>query len=128
MGTYQIPRNVKGEGRILFVFSGKALMYSAIGLGIGFIFVMLFSIINLAFVGYILMAIFALLGFCIAKFKVPNTTAFEITKKTGGENIDDVLKRAINYRRKGGNVYIYKTQDEIDKELGINTEDKGGRK
>ncbi len=31
MGTYNIPRNVKGEGRILFIFSGKSLIYTMIG-------------------------------------------------------------------------------------------------
>lgn len=29
--AYQIPRNVKGEGRILFIFSTKALIYTGIG-------------------------------------------------------------------------------------------------
>ena len=32
--AYQIPRNVKGEGRILFIFSKKALITTAIGGGI----------------------------------------------------------------------------------------------
>ena len=36
MGTYNLPRNVKGEGRILFVFSTKALIYSTIGAVAGF--------------------------------------------------------------------------------------------
>lgn len=31
MGTHMIPRNTKGEGRILFVFSTKALIYTAVG-------------------------------------------------------------------------------------------------
>ena len=31
MGTYNLPRNVKGEGRILFIFSSKALIYTFIG-------------------------------------------------------------------------------------------------
>ena len=31
MGTYMIPRNTKGEGRILFIFSTKALIYTAVG-------------------------------------------------------------------------------------------------
>jgi hypothetical protein len=31
---YQIPRSVKGEGRILYIFSTKALIYTAIGAGI----------------------------------------------------------------------------------------------
>lgn len=28
---YQIPRNVKGEGRILYIFSTKSLIYAGIG-------------------------------------------------------------------------------------------------
>lgn len=31
MGTYMIPRNTNGEGRILFIFSTKALIYTAVG-------------------------------------------------------------------------------------------------
>ena len=31
MGTHMIPRNTKGEGRILFIFSTKAMIYTAIG-------------------------------------------------------------------------------------------------
>lgn len=31
MGTYMIPRNTKGEGRILFIFSTKALIYTVVG-------------------------------------------------------------------------------------------------
>lgn len=126
MGTYQVPRNVKGEGRILFVFSTKALIYSAIGLGVGFFFVLLFGIINLSIIGYILMLVFAVAGFIIATFKMPDTNAFEITKKTGGENIDDVIKRAIKYKRNGGNIYIYKKPEEIKKEMEQYSKDKGG--
>ena len=107
MGTYQVPRNVKGEGRILFIFSKKALIYSAIGLGAGFLFVLIFGIIGLSVIGYILMGLFAILGFIIGTFKMPDTNSFEITKKTGGENIDDVIKRAIKFSRKGKRIYLY---------------------
>ena len=31
MGTYNVPRNVKGEGRILFIFTTKSLIYSSRG-------------------------------------------------------------------------------------------------
>ena len=55
MGTYQVPRNVKGEGRILFIFSKKALLYTVIGVGVGFLFSLLFSIVGLQIVGYIIM-------------------------------------------------------------------------
>lgn len=31
MGTHMIPRDTKGEGRILFIFSTKAMIFTAIG-------------------------------------------------------------------------------------------------
>ncbi len=107
-GPYNLPRNVKGEGRILFIFSRKALIYTAIGATIGFVLKILFDILNIGFVGIIAMIVLALLGFIIGTLKIPNTTAFDITKKTGGENIDDVLKRLIKFKmKKRKNLYIY---------------------
>lgn len=38
MGTYNVPRNVKGEGRILFIFSTKSIIYTAVAGAIGLIF------------------------------------------------------------------------------------------
>ena len=112
MAIHKIPRNVKGEGRILFVFSTKALIYSMIGAVGGLIFYFIFKMIGLGFVGFISICICAIIGFCIGTFKVPDTTAFEITKKTGGENIDDVIKRAINFKRKGNKIYLYTKEEE----------------
>ena len=51
MNTYNIPRNVKGEGRILYVFSTKALIYTFIGIAIGFIFYLVFNALKLQTVG-----------------------------------------------------------------------------
>ena len=85
MGTYNLPRNVKGEGRILFIFSSKALIYTAIGAAIGLPFYIIFNAMHMALVGIIIMVILGLIGFCIGTFKMPDTSAFEITKKTGGE-------------------------------------------
>lgn len=31
MATHMIPRNTKGEGRILFIFSTKAMIYTVVG-------------------------------------------------------------------------------------------------
>ena len=123
MGTYNLPRNVKGEGRILFVFSTKALIYTVVGIGIGFILYLIFSLVKLNIVGIIAMGILALLGFAIGTLKVPETNAFEITKKTGGENIDDVIKRAIKFKMNNKKIYVY----DFDKK-GHNTatNEKGG--
>ncbi len=114
MGTYNIPRNVKGEGRILFIFSTKSLLYSGAGLLVGLPFYFVFSLTGMAVIGIVIMAIFALIGFIIATFKIPEIGAVKFTKTVGGENIDDVIKRAIKFRRKGNKLYIYTKEDEKD--------------
>ena len=86
MGTYNIPRNVKGEGRILFIFSIKSLITTCIGGGVGFIFYCIFSLLTLKTVGLIIALVFALIGYAIGMFKVPESNGLKITQKTGGEN------------------------------------------
>ena len=51
MGTYNVPRIVKGEGRILFIFTTKSLIYSAVGVGVGLIFYLIFKLMSLTVVG-----------------------------------------------------------------------------
>lgn len=111
MGTYNLPRNVKGEGRILFIFTGKSIIYTIIGGGtIGLMLYIIFSAMNLTIVGIICMAFFALVGFIIGTLKVPNLEKFNFSRKTGGENIDDIIKRAIKFKTKGKKIYIYKEE------------------
>lgn len=112
MQTYEIPRNYKGEGRILYIFSTKALIYTSIGAGIGLLFYFMFKIMGLSMVGIIITLVFGLIGFIIGTLKVPESTAFEITKKTGGENIDDVILRWLKFKKDGNKVYIYKEEEE----------------
>ena len=111
MGSYNIPRNVKGEGRILFIFSTKALIYTGIGALAGGVFYLIFSLIGLKIVGIIFILLFALIGFIIGTFKMPNISRFYITKVTGGENIDDVIKRAVKFKLKKGKKYIYTKEE-----------------
>ena len=99
MNTYNIPRNVKGEGRILFIFSTKALIWTTVGVVIVLLFYLIFSLIGMKTIGILFILLFGLIGFIIATFKVPDSTAFEITRKTGGENIDDVIKRYVKFKR-----------------------------
>lgn len=114
MGTYNLPRNVKGEGRILFIFTGKSMIYTAIAGGVGLIFYFLFSAMNLKMVGIGITVFFALIGFAIGTFKVPNIEKFDFTKKTGGENIDDIIKRAIRFKTKGKKIYVYREEEKND--------------
>lgn len=113
MGTYDLPRNVKGEGRILFIFSTKALIWSVICGVFGIPFYILFSILGWGYIGLIIMALFGLIGFGIGTFKIPENTSFQITKKTGGENIDDVIKRAIKFKMQKNKIYVYCKEEPI---------------
>ena len=107
MKSYYIPRNYKGEGRILYIFSTKAIIYTAVCVGVGLIFYFLFNLIGLTTVGIVITVLFGLVGFYVATFKVPDLKNFEITKKTGGKKIDDVLKRWIKFKKNKNKIYVY---------------------
>lgn len=123
MGTYNLPRNVKGEGRILLIFSTKALIYTFVGVGIGLLFHLLFKLIGIGFVGIILAIVFGLIGFFVATFKIPNSNAFKLTKETGGENIDEVIKRYIKFKLTKNRVYVYTETKREEQKLEETKED-----
>lgn len=114
MGTYNLPRNVKGEGRILYIFSTRALIYTAVGIGLGLLLYFLFSLVGLGIIGIVSIGGFGLIGFSIGTFKIPDTNTFEITRKTGGENIDDVIKRAVKFKMQKNKIYIYQREEVIE--------------
>lgn len=114
MGTYYLPRNVKGEGRILFIFTAKSLIYTVAAAGIGLLFYFIFSALKMTMVGIIIVVAFALIGFLIGTIKMPELGKFEFAKKTGGENLDEIIKRAIKFKTKGKKVYIYKGGEKND--------------
>ena len=112
---YNIPRNYKGENKILFIFSTKAFMYTGVGAFIGIIFYFIFKMLKLTKVGIAIIVILALIGFVIGTFKMPEISKFELTKKTGGESIDDIILRWIRFKRKKKKIYVYKEVKEDGK-------------
>ena len=52
------------------------------------------------------MGILGVIGFVIGTFKVPDSAAFSITKNAGGENIDEVIKRAIKFKKEKNKIYV----------------------
>ena len=114
MGTYNLPRNVKGEGRILFIFSTKALIYSTIGAAIGIPIYLRFSAFKLNLVGLIFIIFFALIGFIIATFKVPEIASLQATKKVGGEDIDEVIKRFVKFKSQHNKIYVYEREKKVE--------------
>lgn len=111
MGTYNLPRNVKGEGRILFIFSVKGLITTCIGGTVGLLFFKIFDSLNLRMVGIIITLICAAIGYAIGMLQVPNTNGMEITRKTGGENIDDVIIRYIKFKSNKKKYYVYTKEE-----------------
>ena len=116
MGTYYIPRNVKGEGRILFIFTGKSLIYTAIGAAVGFpIYFILSNILEIGIYGVIVMGICALIGFAIGTLKIPQISILRGCKDIAGENIDEIVKRYFKFRKKKNTIYINKEKEEVNK-------------
>lgn len=77
------------------------------GGGIGLIFYYLFSLIKWTYVGIGVAVLFAAIGFSIGTFKVPESGTFEVTRKAGGANIDEVILRYIKFKQKKKRIYLY---------------------
>lgn len=111
MGTYEIPRNLRGETRILYIFSIKSLITAAIGAFIGLLFSLLFSMFGLNMIGTIMIAVFGVIGFGVGTIKIPTLSGVEITKKIGGESLDQIILRYFKFR-KNKKMYIYTKEEE----------------
>ncbi len=123
--SYNIPRNVKGEGRILYIFSYKALIYTGIGVLIGIVFNLILSLFGLNIVGYILIGVLGFIGFGIGTFKMPNLPFLKSARLAAGEQIDEVIKRAIKFKTNKDKLYVYTTEQV---ETPQKTEEKEGGK
>lgn len=111
MGTYNLPRNVKGEGRIFFIFSAKGLIMTCAGLLISLPFYLILGALKLKTLGIIISIAFGVIGYAIGMLKVPNAEGLEITRKAGGENIDDVIKRYIKFKMNKKKYYVYTKEE-----------------
>ena len=113
--SYMIPRDTKGEGKILMIFSKKSFLWT-----IGFAFFALITIypicliFELSLIGIACVLLFGLIGFGIGSLKMPNSQNFEIFRKTGGENIDEILIRLLKFKKGGKKVYLYYTGGKED--------------
>lgn len=110
MGTYYIPRNVKGETRILYIFSIKSLITTGIGAVIGLPFYLIFATLGSKLVGAIILAVFAIIGFVIGAVKIPKILGIPFTKNVAGDSIDDVIVRYIKFK-KDRKMYTYTKEE-----------------
>ena len=106
MGTYFIPRNYKGETRILYIFSIKSLVTTVIGIMFGLLFYALFNAMGLTKIGYIFVGIFGLIGFITGAVKIPTIVGLPVTKRIGGEPVSEIIIRYIKFKKKR-KIYTY---------------------
>ncbi len=123
MGTHLIPREVDGDARILLIFTPKGFIGLLIGIAIGAFFFSIASLLNADIVGWVLLAICAAIGFVIGQMKVPESNAFSLFKKTGGEYIRDVIKKYFAFK-KNRKIYLYDQTDyETSKDENVMAEE-----
>ena len=122
MGTYYIPRNYKGETRLLYIFSIKSLITTVLGAAIGFIFYLIFAVIGMKIVGIILLAVFAVIGYIVGALKIPTIVGIPVTKKIGGESISEIIIRYFKFK-KNRKIYTYVNTISTDIETDESTKE-----
>jgi len=110
MGSYYIPRNLKGETRFLYIFTVKSLITTIGGALIGSIFFIIFKILNMTLVGIIIVGIFGLVGFGIGAINIPTLSGIPITKKIGGEPLSEIILRWIKFNQ-NKKIYVYTKEE-----------------
>ena len=108
MGSYYIPsNNLKGESRILYIFTPKSLIFTAVGAFIGLFFYFIFGVIlGISVLGFIFIGLFALIGYGIATIKMPSSGTSKLAKNVGGDSIDDIILRYVLFK-KNKKIYTY---------------------
>ncbi len=111
MGTYYIPRNVKGETRLLNIFTVKSLITTVAGTIIGSVFYLIFGLLlGLKPVGIGIMVFFAVVGFGVGAIKIPTLGGIPFTKKIGGESLDEIIRRYVKFKM-NRKVYTYTKEE-----------------
>lgn len=117
--SYFVPRNVKGETRLLVIFSVKSFAFTAvfglIGGGIWYLCSLLFKMKMAP--GIIITVIFAAIGYVIGAAKIPDSPIMGPFQKAGGESISDIIVRFFSFKRRK-KIYLYNY---------TRTKDKGGK-
>ena len=120
MQIHNIPRNTKGETRIFFIFSKKAMIYTVIGAIVGFPIYMLLKLCGVnQYMSLIAILVFAFIGFSIGTFRFPEIGTLRSSTSIGGEAIDDVIRRFIQFKMKGKKIFI-NYSNESTKEESVN--------
>ena len=114
-GSYYVPRSVKGESRILYIFSIKSFIVTLIFALIGVVvYLLLKSVINISIImAIIIIAGFGAIGYGITSFTIPDVPMMGNLRKAGGENLGNMIVRLMFFKRKK-KIYLYDYKREIE--------------
>ena len=90
------------------IFTKKSFLWTAICASVGLVTIYpICAIFGASLIGLIGILLFGLIGFAIGALKMPNSQNFEILRKTGGEDIDEILLRLLKFKkRRKENIFI----------------------
>lgn len=115
-GSYFVPRSVKGESRILYIFTVKSfvitLVFGLFGWLISYL-VGMFIKMNIV-ATLIVIGIFAAIGYGLTTIKIPDVPMMGKLRRAGGENIGAMIIRAITFKKKK-KLYLYNYKREVIK-------------
>lgn len=115
--SYYVPRSVKGESRILYIFTIKSfivtLIFGLVGAGIWFLLNSLNVELELV-PGLIIVGICGGIGYALSTVVIPDVPMMGPLRKAGGENIGSMLLRLITFRKRK-KIYLYNHKREVIK-------------
>ena len=97
--SHLIPREIDGDGRILYIFTPKGFLFALIGLAIGAAFKSVLDAFSVGIVGWILLIIFTLIGWAIGQGVVPDVNSNALFRKVGGVPVDTLIKRFVKFNQ-----------------------------
>ena len=105
--TYTVPRKVKGESRILMIFSVKSLIATIVGALVGILPALLLYSVGLNAVGFGIVVAFGAIGFGLVTLKIPDSHVMGRFRKAGGEIVGDILFRTLTFNKRK-KIYVYR--------------------
>ncbi len=106
--TYTVPRSVKGESRLLYIFSIRSFVSTVVFGFVGFLIGSLLSLVGASgLIKVIMTAVFGIIGYGMATLVIPDTPIVGNLRKAGGEQVGEILLRIITFKRRK-KIYIYR--------------------
>ncbi len=100
MRKHEIPRESQNEGRILYIFNGRSILTTIIGIIIGIIVGSFLKAVFSTIGMIVLVVILGGMGFAIGTMKIPEIHSFPITKSISGMYIDEVIMKYIKFKQR----------------------------